>query len=131
MSPSSRLSKKVVQPNVEVLGRLNLANDPSVINVFTDCSGMEAPIQALQNLHIDFQHLAASDINDASRRFIKNNFAPKLLFRDLTKRRSTERALAQCGAQCSMIDTCRHLSAACESPSVQPTSAASLRKLVR
>jgi site-specific DNA-cytosine methylase len=36
-----------------------------VLRVGTDCSGMEAPIQALKNLNIDFKHIFSSEI-DAS-----------------------------------------------------------------
>ena len=35
---------------------------PSSIKVGTDCSGMEAPVQAPRNLHVDFSHFSAVTI---------------------------------------------------------------------
>ena len=58
-----------------------------LIFVNTDCSGMEAPLQALHNLELPYSHCFSSDINPHVRATIKANFPPKFyLYEDLTKR---------------------------------------------
>ena len=51
-------------------------NSDSAIRVGTDCSGMEAPIQALRNLGIAFKHEFSSDTDPACRATISENFPP-------------------------------------------------------
>ena len=59
---------------------------PQII-VNTDCSGMEAPLQALCNLGLEVTHGFSSDIDPHVRATINANFPPKhCLYRDLTKR---------------------------------------------
>ena len=58
----------------------------STLTIGTDCSGMEAPIQALQNLGIPFDHIFSSDTDQYVRTTINENFAPKHLFTDCTTR---------------------------------------------
>ena len=56
------------------------------IRLPTDCSGMEAPIMALDNLGIDYRHVFSSDIARQARRTIEANTDPEILFNDLKKR---------------------------------------------
>tara|TARA_B110000285_G_scaffold221988_1_gene275622 strand:+ start:131 stop:1057 length:927 start_codon:yes stop_codon:yes gene_type:complete len=53
-----------------------------MIRIGTDCSGIEAPIQALQNLNIPFSHEFSSDIDKYCIQSIKANYEPKILFGD-------------------------------------------------
>ena len=53
-----------------------------MIRVGTDCSGIEAPIQALRNLGIPFSHEFSSDIDKYCIQSIKANYEPKVLFGD-------------------------------------------------
>ena len=53
-----------------------------MIRVGTDCSGIEAPIQALKNLGIPFSHEFSSDIDKYCIQSIKANYKPKVLFGD-------------------------------------------------
>ncbi len=53
-----------------------------MIRVGTDCSGIEAPIQALKNLGIPFSHEFSSDIDKFCIQSIKANYEPKVLFGD-------------------------------------------------
>jgi site-specific DNA-cytosine methylase len=53
-----------------------------MIRVGTDCSGIEAPIQALQNLGVPFTHEFSSDIDKYCIQSIKANYKPKVLFGD-------------------------------------------------
>ena len=47
------------------------------VTVSTDCSGMEAPIQALRNPQIKFQHNFSCDNDKFARVTIEANFPPK------------------------------------------------------
>ena len=53
-----------------------------MLRIGTDCSGIEAPIQALLQLGIDFSHEFSSDIDKYCIQSIKANYEPKVLFGD-------------------------------------------------
>ena len=53
-----------------------------MIRVGTDCSGIEAPVQALKNLGVPFSHEFSSDIDKFCIQSIKANYEPKVLFGD-------------------------------------------------
>ena len=53
-----------------------------MLRVGTDCSGIEAPIQALKRLKIPFKHVFASDIDKDCIKSIKANYNPEILFGD-------------------------------------------------
>eukprot|EP00971_Amphidinium_carterae_P338476 6475829-Amphidinium_carterae.2 len=57
---------------------------PKALRVVTLCSGLEAPIQALERLQVPFHHLIACDIEPAVRKVIAKNFAPEQMLGDLT-----------------------------------------------
>jgi DNA (cytosine-5)-methyltransferase 1 len=57
-----------------------------MIKIGTDCSGIEAPIQALILLNIPHIHLFSSDIDEKCRLVIKNNYKCKKIFTDIIKR---------------------------------------------
>jgi len=61
-----------------------------VIKVGTDCSGMEAPIQALQNLKVKVDHKFSCDIDGNARKTIAANFPHGMMYEDLTKRDNKE-----------------------------------------
>lgn len=56
------------------------------LKIGTDCSGIEAPIQALKQMKIKFSHEFASDIDENCRKSIEANYKPKILYSDMTKR---------------------------------------------
>jgi len=56
------------------------------IKIGTDCSGMEAPIQAIRNLEVEFDHTFSCDVNGHARATIEANFPHGLMYHDLTKR---------------------------------------------
>jgi DNA (cytosine-5)-methyltransferase 1 len=56
------------------------------LRVGTDCSGIEAPIQALKNLGINFEHVFSCEIDKYARRSIKANYEPGILYEDITTR---------------------------------------------
>ena len=53
-----------------------------MLRVGTDCSGIEAPIQALMNLKIPFTHVFCSDIDKYVIQSIKANYKPEIIFGD-------------------------------------------------
>ncbi len=54
--------------------------------VGTDCSGMEAPIQALINMRLNFEHSFSCDFDHRVRATITANFNPGVLYEDITTR---------------------------------------------
>ena len=56
------------------------------IHVATDCSGIEAPIQALQLLKIPFHHIWSSDIDPMVQKSIQGNYHPQTFYSDIFKR---------------------------------------------
>ena len=58
-----------------------------VLRIGTDCSGIEAPIQALLQLNIPFEHSWACDNDKYAIQTIKANYNPKKIYNDITKRK--------------------------------------------
>tara|TARA_R110002153_G_scaffold8694_6_gene36937 strand:+ start:1362 stop:2279 length:918 start_codon:yes stop_codon:yes gene_type:complete len=61
-----------------------------VLRVGTDCSGIECPIQALQNINIPFEHVWSSETDRWCIKNILANFNPKHLFGDVTQRDNSQ-----------------------------------------
>ena len=65
-----------------------------MIKIGTDCSGIEAPIEALKNIcknnNLSYEHEFSSEISEYAVEYIKNNHNPKILFNDMTKRKTNE-----------------------------------------
>jgi len=57
------------------------------LRVGTDCSGIEAPIVALQQLGIPYIHEFSSEIDSHCIKTIRANFSPRIIFGDMTKRK--------------------------------------------
>ena len=58
-----------------------------MLRIGTDCSGIEAPIQALQQLGIPFEHSFSCEIDKYALQSIKANYHPKKIYHDITKRK--------------------------------------------
>jgi len=56
------------------------------LRIGTDCSGIEAPIVALQQLNIPFLHVFSSEIDPSCISTIQANFQPQILYRDMRQR---------------------------------------------
>ena len=54
----------------------------NIIRIGTDCSGIEAPIQALLQLKIPFKHVFSSEIDKYCIQSIKANYDPEVIFGD-------------------------------------------------
>lgn len=59
-----------------------------MLRIGTDCSGIEAPIQALINLKHPYRHVFSSDISPYCIQSIKANYSPERIYGDITKRDS-------------------------------------------
>ena len=57
------------------------------LRVGTDCSGIEAPIQALKLLKIPFKHVFSCEKDKYAQQSIKANYNPEILFGDIMKRK--------------------------------------------
>ena len=56
------------------------------VKVGTDCSGMEVPIMALNNLSIDYEHTFSCDNDPHAIQTIKANFEPQTIYPDVATR---------------------------------------------
>ena len=61
-----------------------------MLRIGTDCSGIEAPIEALKQLGIPFEHKWACEIDRFARRSILANYQPEIIYEDITKRDHSE-----------------------------------------
>ena len=61
-----------------------------MIKIGTDCSGIEAPIEALKKISdtydLSFTHVFSSEIDKYAIQYIRDNHKPKIIFGDMTKR---------------------------------------------
>jgi len=58
-----------------------------MLRIGSDCSGIEAPIQALQQLGIPFEHSFCCEKDKYALQSIKANYTPKKIYTDITKRK--------------------------------------------
>ena len=58
-----------------------------MLRIGTDCSGIEAPIQALLQLRIPFQHVFSCEKDPYAVKSIKANYNPDKIYTDITKRK--------------------------------------------
>ena len=76
------------------------------LKIGTDCSGIEAPIQALNKLGIDYEHMFSSDIDKYARQSILANYTPNILYEDITKQRNLPKLdMYVCGFPCQPFST--------------------------
>jgi DNA (cytosine-5)-methyltransferase 1 len=61
-----------------------------MLRIGTDCSGIEAPIEALKQLGIPFEHKWACEIDRFARTSILANYQPEIIYEDITKRDNSE-----------------------------------------
>ncbi len=90
LHPAPAPSAKEQQPTHTDGARGRRAEQPRDIRgplrVGTDCSGIEAPIQAFENLDVEFKHVFSSDKDPHVQQMIRANFAGHHIYEDLTKR---------------------------------------------
>lgn len=59
------------------------------ITVATDCSGIEAPLIALDILGIPYEHVFSSEVDENCAEFIDRNFNPHIIYNDIKKRNNS------------------------------------------
>lgn len=64
-----------------------IISEQGYLRVGTDCSGIEAPIQALNQLKIPIKHVFSCDIDKYCRESIEANYDPEILFEDMRQRK--------------------------------------------
>lgn len=57
-----------------------------LLRIGTDCSGIEAPIEALKQLNVPFVHKWSCEVDKYARQSILSNYKPEILFEDITQR---------------------------------------------
>jgi len=57
-----------------------------MINIATDCSGLDTPLLALNQLQVPYRHIFSSEIDPLAVQLLQANFQPEILFGDITKR---------------------------------------------
>jgi DNA (cytosine-5)-methyltransferase 1 len=58
-----------------------------MIRIGTDCSGIEAPVEALKQLGISFEHSFSCEKDKYALQSIKANYKPEKIYTDITKRK--------------------------------------------
>jgi DNA (cytosine-5)-methyltransferase 1 len=56
------------------------------ITVATDCSGIEAPLMALDLMNVKYKHIFSSEVDSKCIDFINRNFKPEIIYNDLKLR---------------------------------------------
>ena len=68
--------------NLEFIDEPIYKHNSQILRIGTDCSGIEAPIQALQQLGIQHKHVFSSDIDKYCIQSIKANYHPERIYGD-------------------------------------------------
>lgn len=72
-----------------------------MLKIGTDCSGIEAPIQALKRLKVPFKHLFSSEKDKYAIQSILANYKPETLYTDMTEKRELPKLdMYVCGFPC-------------------------------
>jgi DNA (cytosine-5)-methyltransferase 1 len=84
-----------------------------IIKVGTDCSGIEAPIQALKKISLKtglkFVHVFSSEIDQYAQETLHLNYRPKIFYNDMTKRdysKIPKIDIYVCGFPCQPFSLC-------------------------
>ena len=68
---------------LKVLGHVQVKNMlASTLRIGTDCSGIEAPVEALEQLGVQYRHVWSSEIDKHCIKSIKDNYRPERLYGD-------------------------------------------------
>jgi DNA (cytosine-5)-methyltransferase 1 len=79
-----------------------------MITIGTDCSGIDAPIEALKQLGIPYQHKWSCEIDKFARQSIMANHPPEIMYEDITTRHHSQLPdvdIYVCGFPCQSFST--------------------------
>lgn len=83
-----------MQPQLTFLKQINIHkpvfDNKRKLLVSTDCSGIEAPIVALELMNVNFNHIWSSDIDKNVVESINANYDPKYIFTDIMLRNNAQ-----------------------------------------
>lgn len=80
---------------------MSCINEMRILSIGTDCSGIEAPIEALTQLGIRYNHEWSCEIDKHAQKSITANYSPKILFDDIrVKRKLPHVDVYVCGFPC-------------------------------
>lgn len=65
-------------------------NSEGILRIGTDCSGIESPICALNNLGIDYEHVFSCEIDKYARKTIEANYKPSIIYEDIRTNKIVE-----------------------------------------
>ena len=80
------LSAEEIAPTLGPIDTDTALAAPKPIRVGTDCSGMEAPIQAVENMKVPFDHVLSCDSDPNSKKTIAASWKPDKFYCDITTR---------------------------------------------
>ena len=60
--------------------------ETKVWRIATDCSGIEAPIEALKRMHVPYEHVWSSEICKKASHWIRHHHSPSTLYSDISQR---------------------------------------------
>ena len=66
------------------------------INVATDCSGIEAPVAALRNMNVSYNHVWSCDNDKFCKQMILSNYTPDMFFDDVLDTNTRKRYFDSC-----------------------------------
>ena len=86
----SQSNQPINQPKAVVSSAMpttrSKSNVKTTLTVGTDCSGIEIPIQSMENMNISFRHKFRSEIDPKAREIVSTYFKPDILYHDVTTR---------------------------------------------
>ena len=106
--------------------------DIDAINIATDCSGIEAPINALNQLKIPYNHIFSSEIDKHAKTTLLHNYSPNIFFPDMTNRElniSENIDLYVCGFPCQPFSTAGKRNGFLDSRNVFPSCIQTIKNL--
>jgi site-specific DNA-cytosine methylase len=93
------------------------------LRVATDCSGLEAPVLALQAMKINHRHVSSCEINPKKREFIKANFPETTVSSDMCRRKHgslPSHNIYVCGFPCKPFSSLHANSQLFNEPAARP-----------
>ena len=71
-------------------------NKNTKINVATDCSGIEAPVAALRNMNVSYNHVWSCDNDKFCKQMILSNYTPDMFFDDVLDTNTRKQYFESC-----------------------------------
>ena len=76
------MDKSTTQRRKDAIAHIGTPVAPPKLRIFTDFSGIEAPILALEGLGVDYLHVGSCEKSLSLQKFIRRNLSPGILYKD-------------------------------------------------